>query len=269
MNTLLVVSFAVSSLGVVACVLFLGWYLNRRFGASWKWWALGLLVFLVFQGVLRVPWTIALPQIEGFREWLKSPNSQWIWIVVLCVSAGIFEETGRWVGCRFFFKPEDRVWKNALMFGAGHGGVEALVVALLQFSGAAFYLLLHVVDPAVLKLPPEKAAEALTQFAGLKGWEPLLGLWERLGTLVVHVGLSVMVLQFFRRSRAWLFWAILAHSLTNLTVFACQLLLKKGGWNVAAMIVPELAVTVFAIVAFLVIVRMRDPSPCLGSEQCE
>lgn len=141
MNSLLVASFVVSSLGVVACVLFLGRYLHIYLGASWKWWAFGLLAFLLFQGVLCFPWTIALPQTDGFRGWPVSPTNQWIWIVIFCVSAGVFEETGRWVGYRFFFKPEERVWKNALMSGAGHGGLEALVEALLQGSGAVFDLL--------------------------------------------------------------------------------------------------------------------------------
>lgn len=70
-----------------------------------------------------------------------------------------------------------------------------------------------------------------------------------------------MVLQAFRGRRAWLLWVILAHSLTNLAVLVCQVLMKEGGWGVAAMIVPELVVTVFAIAAFRMIMSLREPSP--------
>jgi len=257
MNTLLVVSFAISCLGIVALVIWLGLFLHTRLGASLKWWAFGVLVFVVFQGILRLPWAIALPQLEGFREWVKTPLNQWTWIVGLCVTAGIFEEGGRWIGYRTFFKPEDLVWKNALMFGAGHGGIEALGVAVLQFAAVTNYLLMQWVDPALLRIPPEAAASALKQFDALQGWEPLLGLWERMGSVVIHLAFSVMVLQAFRGRRGWLPLAIVAHSVTNLAVASCMILLQKQGRGMAAMIVPEILVTLFAVVAFWVIVKLR------------
>ncbi|MEQ1840391.1 MAG: YhfC family glutamic-type intramembrane protease [Verrucomicrobiales bacterium] len=258
MNILLVVSFAISCLGIVGLVIWLGLFLHSRVGASLKWWAFGMLVFVVFQGILRLPWVLALPQLEVFREWVKDPLNQWIWIVFLCVTAGVFEEGGRWIGYRTLFKAEDRVWKNALMFGAGHGGIEALGVALLQLSAVANYLLLQWVDPALLRIPPEAAASALKQFEGLQGWEPLLGLWERVGSVTVHLALSVMVLQAFRRHVGWLPFAMLFHALTNLAVVACMVQLQKKGWDQAAKIVPEIVVTLFALAAFWVIKRFRE-----------
>ncbi len=51
-------------------------------------------------------------------------------------------------------------------------------------------------------LPAQQRVQAIHQLNTLNDmatWTPLLGVWERLWTLPVHVARSVMVLQVFRR----------------------------------------------------------------------
>lgn len=261
LNGWLVSSYALSALGITGAVFGLAWWLHRSLGASWKWWGLGALIFVVFQGVLRLPWVIALPQFSPVKAWLQSPANQWIWIAFLSATAGLFEETGRWVGYRRLFKKDDRIWSHALMFGAGHGGIEALAIALLQFNALLNYVLISVLDPKLLRLQPEQAADALKVFAVLRGWEPLLGGWERLCSILVHLALSVVVLQVFRRGWHWWLIAVAAHMLTNLAAVGVMIPLKRTGHPLAAMIAPELMVTLFAGLAVWVIWRLRDRQP--------
>src|SRR5687768_15449301 len=54
--------------------------------------------------------------------------AEWIWIVVLSFSAGLFEEGGRWLGYRWLFRPEERTWRPGIVYGLGHGGLESMVL---------------------------------------------------------------------------------------------------------------------------------------------
>jgi len=46
---------------------------------------------------------------------------------VLALSAGVFEEVGRYVDYGLFMRREPRTWSKAVMFGIGHGGLESAV----------------------------------------------------------------------------------------------------------------------------------------------
>lgn len=259
LNAWLVLSYALSAFGIAAAVFGLAWWLHRCVGGGWKWWGYGVLVFVVFQGVLRVPWVMALPRFDPVRTWLQTPAGPWVWIAVLSVTAGLFEEGGRWIGYRKLFAEQDRRWNHALMFGAGHGGIEALAVAVLQGIALLNYVLLKVLDPKLLRLQPKQVAEALKPFASLGGWEPLLGLWERLCALPVHLALSVLVLQtFLRRDGRWWVFAVAAHALTNLAAIGVMIPLRRAGHPLAAMIAPEIVVTFFAALGIGAIWWLRD-----------
>src|SRR5689334_5926286 len=42
----------------------------------------------------------------------------------VAVTAGLFEEVGRYVGYRFFMRREPKTWSKAVMFGLGHEGLD-------------------------------------------------------------------------------------------------------------------------------------------------
>jgi len=65
----LVAGFFVAGLLTVASVIVFAALVARRVRASWKFWLYGAIVFVVFQGVLRLPWTVALNFL--FREALR------------------------------------------------------------------------------------------------------------------------------------------------------------------------------------------------------
>src|SRR5918997_3732899 len=65
---------------------------HRRSGTPLRALAIGALVFFVSQMVLRLPWQIPLGRwVHSHSEWLVS------FLLFLSLTAGLFEETGRWV----------------------------------------------------------------------------------------------------------------------------------------------------------------------------
>src|SRR5512135_27806 len=52
----------------------------------------------------------------------------WTWLVILALTAGIFEEVGRYLGYRIFMRREEKTWNKGVMYGLGHGGLESAVL---------------------------------------------------------------------------------------------------------------------------------------------
>src|SRR5207237_8795386 len=106
---------------------------------------------------------------------------------------GLFEEIGRWLGYRFLIK-YDRTWRVGIMYGAGHGGLESmLLVGGLALLGLINVITLGTTDFSQMNLSADQLAQiaqARQQLAALDWWLPLLGAYERFVTLFFQIALS-------------------------------------------------------------------------------
>ena len=266
MNQPFQISNAWVAAGIAAIVfdilypLALGLYARRRLGASWRYFGYGALIFVLFQLISRVPITLAIqsliaPQLQASRAALVA------WVAVSALTAGIFEELGRYVGYRWLMRREEKTWAKGVMYGIGHGGIESmLLVAGLTAITVIQVLALSRTDLSTLPLTAEQralAAQQLAAIAAQPAWAPLAGAWERLWTIPLHVALSVVVLQVFRRgSMRWLWLAILAHALADLLGAGVTPILRLTGMT--ALLIPEAIITLIGLISLWVIWALRD-----------
>lgn len=243
----------------VVVPLALGLYVRRRLGVGWRFFWFGALVFFIFQVVTRIP-AIQIAQALLGDALNASPVLTWAWIAALSWSAGLFEEVGRWVGYRWLFRPEQRSWRPAIMYGIGHGGLESILLGLVV-GAVSLVQLLTLSSADLAQLPPEQQAAAQAQLTALTDqpfWFPLLGAWERLSALAVHVGLSLVVLQVFRRGSAvWLLAAILLHGAVNFV--AVGLLRLLGPASAPGTVVVEAVIMLMAALLLWWALRLRGP----------
>lgn len=235
------------------------WFVGRRLQVSWRYFAYGAVIFLIFQLITRVPLVVVLqgvvtPYVEASRALMFG------WLVALALTAGLAEEIGRYIGYRWLFR-EEKTWSRAVMYGLGHGGFESMVlVGGLTLLGLINLLALSSVDLATLPLTDEQrelARQQLAAVAAQPDWLPLAGAWERLWTLPFHVALSVIVLQVFRRGQmGWLWLAITLHTLVNLIAVGIAPALALQG--TAAILIPEVVVMFAGIAGLWVIWRLRE-----------
>lgn len=257
----------------IAAILFdilfplaLAFIFRRRSGIGWRYFLYGALIFFLFQMITRVP---AVQVIQGLLgpQLQASRPLMFAWLFVLCITAGLFEEGGRYIGYRWLMGREDKTWSKAVMYGLGHGGLESILLvgglSLLSLVG----LVALSVTPAQ-SLPEEQRAaiaQQLAQLNGLPDWTPLVGAYERLFTLPVQVGMSVLVLQVFRRgSLSWLWLAILAHAAVDLVAVGLPAVFSLQG--MANLLVPEAAITVFGLLGLWIIWKFREPAPAPVAE---
>jgi uncharacterized membrane protein YhfC len=202
---------------LVGPVLAALWW-HRRTGAPFKALAAGALVFFVSQIVLRFPWQVPLGRwVQGHSEWLIP------FLLFSSFTAGLFEETGRWAGYRYLLK-EERSRRVAVMFGLGHGALEAILLAGVPLAG----LLVGWVMASRGLVPAGPALDTLQQqVAGIDFWKVQLAALERASAISAHVGLALIVLQVWTRGgMRWLVLAIFLHFAVNAVAAILVLTLK-------------------------------------------
>lgn len=221
MNSILYLTYPLS--GVLCIILAVGISaaLVRRYHLRWRLFWIGGAVFLLSQ-VFHIPFNAGVSLL--FREGvLPAPGERWqlaFNAVFLGLSAGIFEETARYLGYRWWAK-EARTWPKGLLYGAGHGGFEAIIVGgLILLSFLVMVALQGAEFPAMLSAEQQELLRSQQQAYWSANWyDSMLGFAERAFALPVQVSLSVLVLQAFVRGRIhWLFLAVLWHSLIDATV---------------------------------------------------
>lgn len=232
-------------------------WVHRRLKVGWRYFGYGALIFFLFQLVTRVP-AIQITQAALAPRLRSEPALLWGWLLVAALTAGLFEEVGRYVGYRWLMRGQDKTWSRAVMYGVGHGGLEAWFTAVL--AGTTLINVIVLSQMGLTSVPPAARAQVAQQFAVLNAqpiWFPLLGAWERLWTLPVQVGLSVLVLQVFRQgSLRWLWLAILAHTFVDFTAIALGQVTVIS--PIPRTLLIEGLVAVFGIIGLLVIRRFRD-----------
>lgn len=126
----------------------------------------------------------------------------WLYALYGAFMAALFEEGGRFLTMKFVMKKEIGNNANAIAFGAGHGGFEAisilcmgmlsnLVLSIVINTGAASSL-----TASLNLIPEEQAMSALSSMLQLVTLPPymfLVGIFERIAAIAAHIGMSVFV----------------------------------------------------------------------------
>lgn len=214
-----VVVRSLNGLLMIALPLCLGVVLIRRFRLGWGLFGVGVATFLGSQ-LLHLPFNqwVLNPMLDRLGLATAGPGLPLIWLgVSLGLSAGVFEEGARALVYRLWLR-QARSWREALVFGTGHGGIEAIVLGVLVLYGLLQALALRGVDLATVV--PAEQIEATR--AGLDAywaapWHlAILGALERAFALCMHLAATVLVLQTFRRHNGlWLLAAVAWHALVD------------------------------------------------------
>lgn len=251
---------AVSALFVILLPLLLGAWFARQFRLGWGLFGIGAATFILsqvghipFNGYLLNP-LLAKIGIEG----VPSGGKLVVYAAALGLSAGVFEEVARYLTMRFWRK-DVRTWGKSLMLGAGHGGIEAILVGVY-----GFYILVQMVMMFGMGVEEvggltgaERAQEVFDYVAAYWGSNWYDFLWsalERLSAMTFHLSASVLVYQSFRRKNLlWLVLAILWHTLLDAVAVIGAL-----SWGIPA---TEAALFGMALLSLGIILALREPLP--------
>ena len=225
---MLALAFVVEIAFVFGFPIALGVYLRRRLSTPWTLYLAGAATFVASQ-VVHIPLNLGigrLLQMGGFSQYPATAQLI-LGTTIVGLSAGVCEETARYLAYRYVIK-KARTWREALMFGAGHGGFESMFfVGLTVAITFAFMIFARGADAVAIGLPPDQIAA----YWGQPWYNPLLGAVERLFAICTQLALAVLVLQVFtRRNVGCLFLAIGWHALVD----GVTTLIAGWGWSPVA-----------------------------------
>ncbi|MBK7152777.1 MAG: YhfC family intramembrane metalloprotease [Sandaracinaceae bacterium] len=212
-SSALVLAYVVEILVILGATLSLLGWLRSRTRVSYRIAALGALGFILSQ-VVHLPLNLGLGRLLP-----SAPGQLWISALALGLSAGLCEELTRYALLRTLAKGV-RHEGSALMLGAGHGGIEALIIAGMATLGLVNLLVLGNDPSAFLSgLGPRERAEALVEIAALQdipAFLPLVAALERLMVLPFHLAATLLVtLGVVRRDLRYVLAAVLFHALLD------------------------------------------------------
>lgn len=224
MDTILTITHFINGLFMVAIPIALAIYIVHRWKLNWRLWWIGAGAFVLSQ-VGHIPFNAAISSL--FRQEIFPPipeSGKLVFnAVFLGLSAGIWEEGARYATYRWWAK-KARSFPKAFLLGAGHGGIEAIIL-----GGLVLYTYIQLValrGADLSKLVPANQLAALqaqvSTYWSLPWYMSLLGAFERIMALLTQISLSILVWQAFaRRQGRWILAAVGWHALIDaLAVFS-------------------------------------------------
>ncbi len=255
-STWSIASMALSALIGIAIPAIL-YVIFRKKGANHLPFWIGCITFVLFALVLEQVMYLFLMKTP---LWATISGNVWLFGIVGGFFAGLFEETGRFLAFKTVLRKKRGNDGNALMYGAGHGGIEAVILlSVTMIINAVFALQYNAGTPSVLG-----TVTTAQQMINTPSWYFLVGAVERIAAVTIHVSLSVLVWFAAKNSKRLWFYplAILLH----LIVDAVAVILNGLGVNVW---IIEGAVYVLAIAFVLLAILVWKKNHVTEPEKAE
>lgn len=241
-----VIFSAVISIGLPIVLLILA---KKKLHAKMSALGVGMLTFVLF--ALMLEQALHSIMLNAFGDALT--GNVWLYALYGGLAAGVFEETGRYTAMKFWMK-KTLSKENSIMYGVGHGGVEAvLIVGLTCISNLITMFMINsgqlekslsLVEDGAGK---ELAIQSISVLWTTPGYQFFLAGVERIAAIALHICLSYLVYRAVKYgAKKYYFLALGIHFLVN----ALTLLLKEY----LPMAVLEILL-VAAVAAFAVAVR--------------
>ena len=150
----------------------------------------------------------------------------WYTMILAGVLAGVFEETGRFIAFKTVLRKYEHR-RSSISYGIGHGGFESIYIGvqLLMFPIMGIMINSGMGDQITTGMDEAMKATALAQlgqYTNLTIPECLLGVFERIPSIVTHIAFSVLVFAAAREKKYVFLYpvAILIHAFVDFsTVF--------------------------------------------------
>lgn len=171
-------------------------YFRRKKGADVFPFFVGCAVMLLFALFLEAQ-VHSIVLSSGIGAAIR--GNIWLYALYGGAIAGLFEETGRFIAFKTILKSRQGRDANALMYGAGHGGLEAAaLLGLTMIANLSFSFMINTDNTAALteSLSSAELAQFDAVYQGLlaaPSYQFLIGSVERIFAVAIQISLSVLV----------------------------------------------------------------------------
>jgi uncharacterized membrane protein YhfC len=242
--------YGLSIVLMLAMPLAVATWLGRRYRANWGLFGVGVTAFIASQ-IGHIPFNLYVDRAGWLPDVTAGATELLLTAAFLGLSAGVFEESARWVVYRWWVS-DARRWSDGMMLGAGHGGVESITLGLLLAVNVSALAGIRAGRFSAL-VPAEQWGLAVAQAEALSEGPLVLGILpavERAFTIPLHLSLSLLVMQgFVRGERRWWWLAVGWHAFANAVIVVLTMRVSFY-W-------AEVALAIMALVSLALIVKFR------------
>lgn len=233
----------VISIGLPIALMIL---VKKKLHAQMSALGIGALTFFVF--ALTLEQMLHMVMLRAAGDVLN--GNLWVYALYGGLAAALFEETGRFVAMKFWMK-KTLSKENSLMYGVGHGGIEAvLIVGMTYISNLMTVFMINSGQLesqfAAMEEGPGKelAIQSISVLWTMPGYQFFLAGVERISAVVLQICLSYLVYRAVKYGeKKFLFAALVIHFLVD----AVTVLLSNTVPLVVLEIVLFAAVAAFAL----------------------
>lgn len=170
-------------------------------------------------------------------------NSVFLYVLYGCLAAGIFEETGRLIGFKYFLKHDNKK-EASIMYGIGHGGIEAIMLVGVTF------VLYWAIMKGFINVDATTEMQLKPILSSLTSFQCLMSMIERTYAIVVHIALSILVfISVHKKKKSLFFLAILLHALFNIPAALYQR-------SILGLLTVEIIGIIFAILILVLAINL-------------
>jgi uncharacterized membrane protein YhfC len=253
------VFMAISAVIAIGLPILLVIWVMKKFKPGF--WAVlsGMIVFFVLQIVFR----LTLIQLFGLTKFGQAfiANNMLLYLAILSLSAGLVEEFGRFFAFKVMLKKKHE-FRHGIAYGIGHGGIEAIILVGLAFVSNIVVAVL--INNGVLASLPGIGAEAIQPTIDVMVNTPsiqfLLGGFERVFAICLHIALSIMVLHGVRKRQiGFTLLAILIHGAVNF-IAVCLAQYVNIYLSEAFLLIVALACVLYVILMYKLFIKQDSES---------
>lgn len=166
---------------------------------------LGALGFFVMQIVIRTPILYILSQNKNFTDFAN--NHYTLYCLILAFTAALFEVVARYGVAKILRK--DLSFERSFAAGLGHGGIESIIIIGMTYISnlvLSFMINTNTFDIVVEQTSAQgiDASNLTAVKEQLLNTNPstfLLGGFERILTITIHIGLTVLIWYFVKHKK--------------------------------------------------------------------
>lgn len=214
---LLSVAISIALLVTILLPILAGVWLNKHTLVTWRVITLGSLGYFIVQALLTLMYN-GIASLAGIDPTALAEGPNFAAQVALSIlMAALLGVLLRWAGMKWVKMPLTNL-EAAYGLGLGYGGVESITRVGLPLL-MTFFTMLQNTNPQASGLDPETITqlEALWQ---VSAWVPIAGSLERISAMVMHITITILVLQSFtRKNNLWLAGAVGLEVLINIFIF--------------------------------------------------
>ncbi len=256
-----IICMGITCFGCFAIPIILFLILKKK-GADTKPFVTGAVVFLLFVIALE---GAAVRAVLGSPAGETIQSNIWYYAIFGGLMAGIFEELGRFIAFRTILTNNQNKDINSIMYGVGHGGIEAMVIvgsAMISNIMAATMVNKGDISALTQGLEGDQLAQVQTQLqqlATLPASTFLMSLWERASAIILHMALSVITWFAAKKGPALLVISIFIHA----AVDAVTIILSRSGASTLSLEIMVTALSLASVFYARVIWKKYASKPAL------